>query len=139
MGIGLNSGHVMSGNVGSEQRVEYAAVGDTTNSASRLESLTKGTPHQLMVSGATKEALTTQPDDLAFVDEIELRGRRTEIAIWALAEEPEGPAASRSRRSISLGRMGRSSCQPTTLLRACRGSLRPPISRKPCSRPAAGP
>ena len=94
MGIGLNSGRVMSGNVGSERRVEYTAVGDTTNVAARIEQLTKGTPHQLMVSGATKEALTTQPDDLAFVDEIELRGRRTEIAIWALAEEPEGPAAS---------------------------------------------
>ncbi len=96
MGIGLNSGRVMSGNVGSERRVEYTAVGDTTNVAARIEQLTKGTPHQLMVSGATKEALTTQPDDLAFVDEIELRGRRTEIAIWALAEEPEGPAATPS-------------------------------------------
>ena len=44
MGIGLNSGHVMSGHVGSERRVEYAAVGDTTNTASRIEALTKGTP-----------------------------------------------------------------------------------------------
>ena len=96
MGIGLNSGRVMSGNVGSERRVEYTAVGDTTNVAARIEQLTKGTPHQLMLSGATKQSLTAQPDDLAFVDEIELRGRRTEIAIWALAEEPEqpeGPAA----------------------------------------------
>jgi adenylate cyclase len=96
MGIGLNSGRVMSGNVGSERRVEYTAVGDTTNVAARIEQLTKGTPHQLMLSGATKESLTAQPEDLAFVDEIELRGRRTEIAIWALAEEPEGPAASPS-------------------------------------------
>jgi adenylate cyclase len=93
MGIGLNSGRVMSGNVGSERRVEYTAVGDTTNVAARIEQLTKGTPHQLMLSRATKEALTAQPDDLAFVDEIELRGRRTEIAIWALAEEPEVLAA----------------------------------------------
>jgi adenylate cyclase len=94
MGIGLNSGRVMSGNVGSERRVEYTAVGDTTNVAARIEQLTKGTPHQLMLSGATKESLTAQPEDLAFVDEIELRGRRTEIAIWALAEEPEVLAAS---------------------------------------------
>jgi adenylate cyclase len=96
MGIGLNSGRVMSGNVGSERRVEYTAVGDTTNVAARIEQLTKGTPHQLMLSGATKESLTAQPDDLAFVDQIELRGRRAEIAIWALAEEPEGPAPSPS-------------------------------------------
>ena len=55
MGIGLNSGRVMSGNVGSERRVEYTAVGDTTNSAARIEQLTKGTPHQLMLSGSTKD------------------------------------------------------------------------------------
>lgn len=91
MGIGLNSGRVMSGNVGSERRVEYTAVGDTTNVAARIEQLTKGTPHQLMLSGATKEALTAEADDLAFVDRIELRGRRAEIAIWSLVEEPEGP------------------------------------------------
>jgi len=44
MGIGLNSGHVMSGHVGSERRVEYTAVGDTTNTASRIDEMTKGTP-----------------------------------------------------------------------------------------------
>ena len=56
MGIGLNSGNVMSGHVGSERRVEYAAVGDTTNTASRLESMTKGTPHQLFLSDSTRAA-----------------------------------------------------------------------------------
>ena len=43
MGVGLASGPVMSGNVGSERRMEYAAVGDTTNIASRLQSLTAQT------------------------------------------------------------------------------------------------
>ena len=42
MGIGLNSGNVMSGHVGSERRVEYAAVGDTTNTASRIEGAHQG-------------------------------------------------------------------------------------------------
>ena len=58
MGIGLNSGPVMSGNVGSERRLEYTALGDTTNTAARLEGMTKGTPHQLFISDTTKQALT---------------------------------------------------------------------------------
>jgi adenylate cyclase len=91
MGIGLNSGRVMSGNVGSERRVEYTAVGDTTNSAARIEQLTKGTPHQLMLSGSTKEMLTAPPDDLIYVEEVELRGRRTHTTIWSLPEDAASP------------------------------------------------
>jgi adenylate cyclase len=86
MGIGLNSGHVMSGHVGSERRVEYAAVGDTTNTASRIESLTKGTPHQLLIADSTREALTEPADDLVFVDEMEIRGRLARMKLWGLNE-----------------------------------------------------
>lgn len=94
MGIGLNSGHVMSGNVGSEKRVEYAAVGDTTNSASRLESLTKGTPHQLFFSETTKAGLGEDPPGLLFVQEVQLRGRVGKIGVWTIEEatEPDGVA-----------------------------------------------
>jgi adenylate cyclase len=94
MGIGLNSGYVMSGHVGSERRVEYAAVGDTTNTASRIESLTKGTPHQLLLSDSTREALTVPADDLVFVDEVEIRGRVARMKLYGLNEtQPDQPAA----------------------------------------------
>ncbi len=55
MGVGLNSGPVMCGNVGAEQRVEYTAIGDTTNTASRLEGMTKGQAHMLFMAEATRE------------------------------------------------------------------------------------
>jgi adenylate cyclase len=94
MGIGLNSGNVMSGHVGSERRVEYAAVGDTTNTASRIESMTKGTPHQLLLSDSTKEALVTPADDLVFHDEVEIRGRVARMKLWGLDEsQPPAPSA----------------------------------------------
>jgi adenylate cyclase len=86
MGIGLNSGYVMSGHVGSERRVEYAAVGDTTNTASRIEALTKGTPHQLLLSDSTREALVTPADDLVYVDEVAIRGRVARMKLWGLSE-----------------------------------------------------
>ena len=47
----------MSGNVGSERRLEYTALGDTTNTAARLEGMTKGTPYQLYVADSTRSRL----------------------------------------------------------------------------------
>ena len=88
MGIGLNSGPVMSGHVGSERRLEYTALGDTTNTAARLEGMTKGTPHQLYVADSTRAALRTPADDLVEVGEFEVRGRRAMIKLWSLPEEP---------------------------------------------------
>jgi adenylate cyclase len=84
MGIGLNSGPVSSGNVGSEQRLEYAAVGDTTNVAARLEAKCKETPHQLLFSEATRERLAGDPDDLVDVGEAQLRGREAAIRLWTV-------------------------------------------------------
>jgi adenylate cyclase len=93
MGIGLNSGRVMSGHVGSERRVEYAAVGDTTNTASRIEGLTKGTPHQLLLSDSTREALVEPADDLVFVDEVDIRGRVARMKLYGLDESQKTPPA----------------------------------------------
>jgi adenylate cyclase len=93
MGIGLNSGHVMSGHVGSERRVEYAAVGDTTNTASRIEALTKGTPHQLLMSGSTKDALTSAAEDLVHVGETDIRGRVGKLELWTVGEEAQASPA----------------------------------------------
>jgi adenylate cyclase len=83
MGVGINSGSVMSGQVGSERRIEYTAVGDTTNTAARLEGMTKGTPHQVFVADSTR-ALMAAGDGLAFVDEFPVRGRSAGIRVWTL-------------------------------------------------------
>ena len=87
MGVGLNSGDFMSGNVGSERRLEYTAIGDTINTASRIEGLTKGTPYALYLAGSTKEALLAPPDDLVYVDEMPIRGREHTIPIWSLTSD----------------------------------------------------
>ncbi len=84
MGVGLNSGPVMAGNVGSDERLDYTAIGDTTNTGSRLEGMTKGTDFMLFLSDATREHLTRPPDDLVFVDELAVRGRDVSIKVWSL-------------------------------------------------------
>ena len=89
MGVGLNSGQVMSGNVGSERRLEYTAIGDTTNTAARLEGMTKGTPHMLFAAESTVDLMKERPADLVFVDEFEVRGRQAKIRLWSLADGAE--------------------------------------------------
>jgi adenylate cyclase len=86
MGVGLCSGPVMSGNVGSERRLEYTAVGDTTNTAARLEGMTKGTRHQLFLADATRQALTRTTEGLAEVGELPVRGRQATLTVWTAPE-----------------------------------------------------
>ena len=94
MGIGLNTGLVTSGNVGSLRRMAYTTIGDTTNTAARLEGMTKTTPFMLLMSETTREALSEQPADLVYVDEVEVRGRTQKVKLWSVTasagEEPAG-------------------------------------------------
>lgn len=85
MGVGLHTGPLMSGNIGSERRLDYTVIGDTVNTASRLESMTKGTEHMLMLSQDTRSALLDPPADLVFVDERPVRGRVAPIRVWSLS------------------------------------------------------
>ena len=87
MGIGLNSGEVMSGNVGSPNRLEYTAVGDTTNIASRLEGMTKGSRHSLFVASSTRElAERDGATGLDLIGEMDVRGREGKLEVWGIAD-----------------------------------------------------
>jgi adenylate cyclase len=84
MGIGINSGPVMSGNVGSSRRLEYTALGDTTNTAARLEAMTKDTAHQVLISDATRQRLQVERSDLVREGQAPVRGRLEGVELWTL-------------------------------------------------------
>jgi adenylate cyclase len=115
IGVGLNSGVIMAGNVGSERRLEYTVIGDTTNTASRLEAMTKDTPHMLLMSDSTRAMLTRAVPDLVEVDTREVRGRRFPVVLWSIENvhpqaSPRKPARStRGSSGLSGGPSGGSS------------------------------
>ena len=85
MGVGLNSGPVISGNIGSERRLEYTAIGDTVNLAARIEAATKDTPSMLLFADSTRVQLSDPPDGITFVKELELRGAGRALRLWTVA------------------------------------------------------
>jgi adenylate cyclase len=91
MGIGLNSGRVMSGTLGSDRRVDYAVIGDTVNAAARIEQLTKETGHAVLIGDQTRTNMTGATDGLSFVDEFEIRGKQSGIKLWTIdGQDPSG-------------------------------------------------
>lgn len=79
--VGINSGTVMAGVLGSRRRIEYAAVGDATNVAARLQTLGRDHDARLFVSGTTVAALT---DDAGLrpLGPVTLKGRRDPVDVW---------------------------------------------------------
>ena len=86
MGIGLNSGRVMSGTLGAERRIDYAVIGDTVNTAARIEQLTKQTGHSILVADQTRANMTTGAEELTLVDEFEIRGKQSRLKLWTADE-----------------------------------------------------
>jgi adenylate cyclase len=86
MGVGLNSGPVVVGSVGGGGRLEFTAIGDAVNVASRVERVTRDTHDRVLLTGAVRDLLE-RPEAwmLAGRGELPIKGKSDPVTLYAAA------------------------------------------------------
>jgi len=79
IGIGINSGEAIIGNMGSDSRFDYSAIGDAVNTAARLESATKEAGVNLIIGHNTKKSSKYK---LKLLKPIKVKGKRHKLSIY---------------------------------------------------------
>ena len=81
IGIGINSGEAVIGNMGSENRFDYTAIGDAVNTAARLESSTKEVGENLIIGSKTKQKSNFR---LKLLKPIQVKGKKLKLTIYTV-------------------------------------------------------
>ena len=89
IGIGLHSGEVIAGKIGSDEKLEFTVIGDVVNTASRLESLNEALDTAILISDVIHNRLTLSELMLPWIDmgEQVLKGKRRAVKVYGVRHE----------------------------------------------------
>jgi adenylate cyclase len=84
VGIGVNTGVVVAGNVGGAGRFEFSVIGDPVNVAARIEAATRQTGDTILISERTRELVAGAPAELEERPDVELKGKSEPVSLYAV-------------------------------------------------------
>jgi adenylate cyclase len=84
IGIGINTGAVIAGNIGGGGRLEFSVIGDPVNVAQRVEAATRATGDDILISQQTKDALRTSEHPFVERPGVELKGRSGAVCLYGV-------------------------------------------------------
>jgi class 3 adenylate cyclase len=101
VGIGVNSGRVVAGTVGGGGRVEFTVIGDAVNTAARVETATRETGDDVLITEATRCSLSDPRFEFAKREAVPLKGKAQEVRLWAPRSRLPEPTVRRSRERVA--------------------------------------
>lgn len=106
IGVGINTGEAITGNMGTDMRFDYTAIGDTVNLASRLEGLNKLYGTKIIISESTFNAIKDKKEfSIRELDLIRVKGKKEPVKIYEVIENSAfEPAIKDFEKALNLYR-----------------------------------